>query len=119
VVGGGDQHRVAAGAEEAEPGRVDQAAAGAEELRLGHHLDPGPAGQVGDQPVRAVVGVDHDPGRAGGPEGFHGQVDQGPPGRGQQRLGDGPGQRRQPRPGPGGQAEPDHLSCGWGRRPGW
>src|SRR4029453_17267559 len=37
-----------------------------------------------------------------------GQVDQGPPGRGQQRLGDGPGQGEQPGPGPGGKPEPDH-----------
>ena len=52
VVGGRDQHRVVVGAQQAEPGRVDQAAAGAEQVRLVHHLDPGPAGEVGDQPVR-------------------------------------------------------------------
>ena len=108
VVGGGDQHRVVAVAEEAEPGGVDQPAAGAEQLRLDHHLHPGPVAEPGDQLVGAVVGVDHHPGRPGRPERLDGQVDQGPSGRGQQRLGNGPGQRQQPGPGPGGQAEPDH-----------
>jgi hypothetical protein len=147
VVGSGHQHRVVAVAQEAEAGGVDQAAAGAEQDRLDHHLDPGPAGEAGDQLVGAVVGVDHDPGRPGRLERLDGQLHQRPAGRGEQRLGDGPGQRPQSRPCPRRQAEPDHrgtmsgpmagqnpitawrdvpsskrrstVSRGRGRRPGW
>ena len=98
-------------------GGVDQAAAGAEQDRLDHHLDPGPAGEVGDEQVGAPVGVDHDPGRAGALQRLDGQVDQRPAGRGQQRLGGDAGQRQQPGPGPGGQAEPDHRGGASGAIP--
>ena len=82
-----------------------------------HDLDPGPAGEVGDQLVGAVVGIDQDPGAPAARRASSGQVDQRPPGRGQQRLGHDPGQRRQPRPGPRGQAEPDHRGGASGAIP--